>query len=180
MINSGHLFLFTWFIYTTKSIYKIMFWAANVVQSYVLHIHLELQQKDYLLFSPCRIKGLCFFAWDFSCMKQIMFLLGYHSWQSTGGWVWPTVHDKTTYFLWAGGFGNYLFGMSSKIASQAAEANDSDNIKDPSLGWMIGYMFIIGFLGLFSLVPLRKVSQHLSNQTLNSLQVLQVWMLGCR
>ncbi|CAL9753400.1 unnamed protein product [Musa acuminata subsp. burmannicoides] len=57
----------------------------------------------------------------------------------------------------AGGFGNYLFGMSSKIASQAADANDSDNIKDPSLGWMIGYMFIIGFLGLFSLVPLRKI-----------------------
>ncbi|CAL9782660.1 unnamed protein product [Musa acuminata subsp. burmannicoides] len=57
----------------------------------------------------------------------------------------------------SGGFGNYLFGMSSVIAKQATEANDSQNIKDPNLGWMIGFMFVVSFLGLFSLVPLRKI-----------------------
>ncbi|WOL16869.1 putative metal-nicotianamine transporter YSL12 [Canna indica] len=57
----------------------------------------------------------------------------------------------------SGGFGSYIFGMSSKIASQATEANDSKNIKDPKLEWMIGFMFVVSFLGLFSLVPLRKI-----------------------
>ncbi|URD83292.1 OPT oligopeptide transporter protein [Musa troglodytarum] len=57
----------------------------------------------------------------------------------------------------SGGFGSYLFGMSSKIADQTTEANDSRNIKDPKLGWMIGFMFVVSFLGLFSLVPLRKI-----------------------
>ncbi|KAG6515678.1 hypothetical protein ZIOFF_026107 [Zingiber officinale] len=57
----------------------------------------------------------------------------------------------------SGGFGNYLLGMSSKIAGQATEANDSQNIKDPKLGWMIAFMFVVSFVGLFSLVPLRKI-----------------------
>ncbi|WOL09784.1 putative metal-nicotianamine transporter YSL12 [Canna indica] len=56
----------------------------------------------------------------------------------------------------SGGFGTYLFGMSSSVSSQTTELNDADNIKDPKLGWMIGFMFIVSFLGLFSLVPLRK------------------------
>ncbi|AQK44936.1 Probable metal-nicotianamine transporter YSL11 [Zea mays] len=57
----------------------------------------------------------------------------------------------------SGGFGSYLFGMSRTIAIQATEANDAQNIKDPQLGWMIGFMFLVSFVGLFVLVPLRKV-----------------------
>ncbi|CAN6249427.1 unnamed protein product [Urochloa humidicola] len=57
----------------------------------------------------------------------------------------------------SGGFGSYLFGMSSTIAKQATEANDALNIKDPHLGWMIGFMFLVSFVGLFALVPLRKI-----------------------
>ncbi|RLM74097.1 putative metal-nicotianamine transporter YSL11 [Panicum miliaceum] len=57
----------------------------------------------------------------------------------------------------SGGFGSYLFGMSSTIAKQATEANDAQNIKDPHLGWMIGFMFLVSFVGLFALVPLRKI-----------------------
>ncbi|CAD5197013.1 unnamed protein product [Musa acuminata subsp. malaccensis] len=58
----------------------------------------------------------------------------------------------------SGGFGSYLFGMSSVIAKQATKLNDSrNNIKDPNLGWMIGFMFVVSFLGLFTLVPLRKI-----------------------
>ncbi|CAL9109050.1 unnamed protein product [Musa textilis] len=57
----------------------------------------------------------------------------------------------------SGGFGSYIFGMSSKIADQATEENNSQNIKDPKLGWMIGFMFVVSFIGLFSVVPLRKI-----------------------
>ncbi|KAJ4744701.1 YELLOW STRIPE like 3 [Rhynchospora pubera] len=57
----------------------------------------------------------------------------------------------------SGGFGSYLFAMSETVAQQSTEANDAQNIKDPKLGWMIGFLFVVSFLGLFSLVPLRKV-----------------------
>ncbi|KAF8048469.1 hypothetical protein N665_2502s0004 [Sinapis alba] len=57
----------------------------------------------------------------------------------------------------SGGFGSYLFGMSDVVAKQSAEANTPLNIKNPHLGWMIGFLFIVSFLGLFSVVPLRKI-----------------------
>nr|XP_010943908.1 probable metal-nicotianamine transporter YSL12 [Elaeis guineensis] len=57
----------------------------------------------------------------------------------------------------SGGFGSYLFGMSERIANQATEADNAQNVKDPGLGWMIGFLFVVSFLGLFSLVPLRKI-----------------------
>jgi len=47
--------------------------------------------------------------------------------------------------------------MSDKIARQATEAKDANNIKDPHLGWMIGFLFLVSFIGLLALVPLRKV-----------------------
>ncbi|KAG9137008.1 hypothetical protein Leryth_013850 [Lithospermum erythrorhizon] len=50
-----------------------------------------------------------------------------------------------------------MFGMSEVIARQSTSAKDSWNIKDPALGWMIGFLFIVSFLGLFSVVPLRKI-----------------------
>ncbi|CAD6262998.1 unnamed protein product [Miscanthus lutarioriparius] len=57
----------------------------------------------------------------------------------------------------SGGFGSYLFGMSETIASQAAEENNADNVKEPRLAWMIGFLFLVSFVGLLALVPLRKV-----------------------
>lgn len=47
--------------------------------------------------------------------------------------------------------------MGEVAAKQSTEANDAFNIKNPSLGWMIGFLFVVSFLGLFSVVPLRKV-----------------------
>jgi len=58
---------------------------------------------------------------------------------------------------YSGGFGNYLFGMSETIANQATEANDPQNVKNPHIGWMIGFLFLASFIGLFALVPLRKI-----------------------
>ncbi|XP_062153342.1 probable metal-nicotianamine transporter YSL7 isoform X3 [Alnus glutinosa] len=57
----------------------------------------------------------------------------------------------------SGGFGGHLFGMSRTVAKQSTVANNSQNIKDPSLGWMIGFLFVVSFLGLLSVVPLRKI-----------------------
>jgi hypothetical protein len=45
--------------------------------------------------------------------------------------------------------------MSGTVAKQSTE--DSDAFKNPSLSWMIGFLFVVSFLGLFSVVPLRKV-----------------------
>jgi hypothetical protein len=45
--------------------------------------------------------------------------------------------------------------MSETVAKQSTE--DSVAFKNPSLSWMIGILFVVSFLGLFSVVPLRKV-----------------------
>ncbi|EEF36487.1 probable metal-nicotianamine transporter YSL7 [Ricinus communis] len=63
----------------------------------------------------------------------------------------------TSGIAFSGGFGSYLFGMSEVVAKQSTEANTAGNIKNPSLGWMIGFLFVVSFLGLFSVVPLRKI-----------------------
>ncbi|MED6118686.1 putative metal-nicotianamine transporter ysl7 [Stylosanthes scabra] len=57
----------------------------------------------------------------------------------------------------SGGFGSYLFGMSSVIANQSPEGNTAADIKNPTLGWMIAFLFVVSFLGLFSVLPLRKI-----------------------
>ncbi|XP_043715770.1 probable metal-nicotianamine transporter YSL7 [Telopea speciosissima] len=57
----------------------------------------------------------------------------------------------------SGGFGSYLFAMSEAVAKQSKEANNAQNIKNLSLGWIIGFLFVVSFLGLFSVVPLRKI-----------------------
>ncbi|PIA35485.1 hypothetical protein AQUCO_03500089v1 [Aquilegia coerulea] len=57
----------------------------------------------------------------------------------------------------SGGFGSYLFGMSQTIAEQSNDDTGSHNVKTPELGWMIGFLFVVSFLGLFSVVPLRKI-----------------------
>ncbi|XP_042485810.1 probable metal-nicotianamine transporter YSL7 [Macadamia integrifolia] len=57
----------------------------------------------------------------------------------------------------SGGFGSYLYGMSETIAKQAIDFNNAQNIKNPQIGWMIGFLFVVSFIGLFSVVPLRKI-----------------------
>ncbi|PQQ02843.1 putative metal-nicotianamine transporter YSL7 [Prunus yedoensis var. nudiflora] len=56
----------------------------------------------------------------------------------------------------SGGFGSYLFGMSARIAQQSTDRSTSD-IKDPGVLWFIGFLLVVSFLGLFSVVPLRKI-----------------------
>ncbi|KAF3432288.1 hypothetical protein FNV43_RR27027 [Rhamnella rubrinervis] len=55
------------------------------------------------------------------------------------------------------GTASYLLGMSAKIAAQGDEGNTPINVKKLSIGWMICFLFAVSFVGLFSIVPLRKV-----------------------
>ncbi|KAK3142027.1 hypothetical protein QOZ80_4BG0341230 [Eleusine coracana subsp. coracana] len=57
----------------------------------------------------------------------------------------------------SGGFGHYILAMSERIAALSPEANNAENIKNPHLGWIIGFLFLVSFIGLFGLVPLRKM-----------------------
>jgi len=50
-----------------------------------------------------------------------------------------------------------LFGMTPTIAKQIPEAGTANDVKSLGLGWMIAFLFVVSFLGLFSVVPLRKV-----------------------
>ncbi|RDY10659.1 putative metal-nicotianamine transporter YSL7, partial [Mucuna pruriens] len=47
--------------------------------------------------------------------------------------------------------------MSPYIASQVDGGNTPINTKTLSLGWMFGFLFAVSFVGLFSIVPLRKL-----------------------
>nr|XP_027116931.1 probable metal-nicotianamine transporter YSL6 isoform X1 [Coffea arabica] len=60
----------------------------------------------------------------------------------------------------SGGFGTFLLAMDEKTYKLIGEdypGNRAEDVKNPGLLWMTGYLFIVSFLGLFSLVPLRKV-----------------------
>jgi hypothetical protein len=37
------------------------------------------------------------------------------------------------------------------------EWNSPRSVKDPGFGWMAGYLYLVCFVGLFVVVPLRKV-----------------------
>jgi hypothetical protein len=61
----------------------------------------------------------------------------------------------------AGGFGSYMLAMDQKtyeLIGTDYPGNRAEDVKNPSLSWMIGFMFVVSFLGLFSLVALRKVT----------------------
>jgi hypothetical protein len=60
-------------------------------------------------------------------------------------------------FFQLGGFGTYILGMSKKIAEDFDEAKTSINVEEPSLGRIIAFLFLVSFVGLFSIVPLRKI-----------------------
>ncbi|KAI3698637.1 hypothetical protein L2E82_42333 [Cichorium intybus] len=66
----------------------------------------------------------------------------------------------TSGIAFSGGFGSYLFGMSDTIAGRSSDATSPTramNVKNPSLGWMIAFLFVVSFIGLCSVVPLRKI-----------------------
>ncbi|XP_047311067.1 metal-nicotianamine transporter YSL3-like [Impatiens glandulifera] len=61
---------------------------------------------------------------------------------------------------YGGGFGSYLLGLNKKTYEQAGvdtEGNTPGSYKEPDLSWMIPFLFVVSFVGLLALVPLRKI-----------------------
>ncbi|XP_047950663.1 metal-nicotianamine transporter YSL3-like isoform X3 [Salvia hispanica] len=60
-----------------------------------------------------------------------------------------------------GGFGSYLLGMNRKTfelsGGTTTVGNTPNSIKEPGIGWMTGFLFLVCFIGLFVLIPLRKI-----------------------
>lgn len=59
-----------------------------------------------------------------------------------------------------GGFASYLLGLNRKtyeLSGVNNEGNSPSAVKEPGFGWMSGYLFLVCFVGLFVLVPLRKI-----------------------
>ncbi|KAE9619099.1 hypothetical protein Lal_00047937 [Lupinus albus] len=59
-----------------------------------------------------------------------------------------------------GGFASYLLGLNRKtyeLSGVGTEGNSSSAVKEPAFGWMVGFLFVVCFVGLFILIPLRKI-----------------------
>lgn len=59
-----------------------------------------------------------------------------------------------------GGFASYLLGLNRRtyeLSGVDAQGNSSKAVKEPGIGWMTGYLFVVCFVGLFVLIPLRKI-----------------------
>ncbi|KAK6155529.1 hypothetical protein DH2020_009777 [Rehmannia glutinosa] len=60
----------------------------------------------------------------------------------------------------AAGFGSFLLGLNKRTYEQAGvdtEGNSPGSYKEISLDWVIGFVFVVSFVGLLALVPLRKI-----------------------
>ncbi|KAL2631049.1 hypothetical protein R1flu_015735 [Riccia fluitans] len=60
----------------------------------------------------------------------------------------------------SGGFGSYLLGMSQfayEGVGVDTKGNTVQDIKNPSLSWIYPFIFTVSLLGIFVLVPLRKI-----------------------
>uniref|UniRef100_A0A803MDC4 Metal-nicotianamine transporter YSL7 n=1 Tax=Chenopodium quinoa TaxID=63459 RepID=A0A803MDC4_CHEQI len=80
----------------------------------------------------------------------------------------------------SGGAGSYVLGMSKRVAELGDKAFLLD-IKNPSLGWMTGFLFVVSFIGLFSVVPLRKEEGEDVRQILHFQLLLELLpMVLCR
>ncbi|XVE64613.1 hypothetical protein DITRI_Ditri07aG0114700 [Diplodiscus trichospermus] len=59
-----------------------------------------------------------------------------------------------------GGFASYLLGLNRKtyeLSGVGTEGNAANSVKEPGFGWMTGFLFVVCFVGLFVLIPLRKI-----------------------
>jgi len=60
--------------------------------------------------------------------------------------------------VWSGGFGSFLLGMDRKTADKTSTANvPGSNISEPTLGRTMAFFFLVSFVGLLVIVPMRKV-----------------------
>ncbi|XP_039134332.1 probable metal-nicotianamine transporter YSL8 [Dioscorea cayenensis subsp. rotundata] len=62
----------------------------------------------------------------------------------------------------SGGFGSYILAMSSQVANEIRDPAKENSTKDPSESWMIPFLFMVSFTGLFTISPIAKMTiiQH--------------------
>ncbi|KAL6629293.1 hypothetical protein ACP70R_029058 [Stipagrostis hirtigluma subsp. patula] len=68
----------------------------------------------------------------------------------------------------SGGFGSFMLSMSRRAAEQTKTGRGDINVSAPSLGQLIVFYFLISFVGLFAIVPMRKtmiIGQRLTYAT---------------
>ncbi|XP_062226299.1 probable metal-nicotianamine transporter YSL16 [Phragmites australis] len=59
-----------------------------------------------------------------------------------------------------GGFGSFLLGLNKKtyeLSGVNTPGNVPGSYKEPGIGWMTGFLLAVSFVGLLTLLPLRKV-----------------------
>ncbi|RCV05877.1 hypothetical protein SETIT_1G118000v2 [Setaria italica] len=56
----------------------------------------------------------------------------------------------------SGGFGSFMLAMSPREATETKAGPDEINVSSPNLGKLIVFYFLISFVGLFAIVPMRK------------------------
>ncbi|XP_066348665.1 probable metal-nicotianamine transporter YSL16 isoform X1 [Miscanthus floridulus] len=59
-----------------------------------------------------------------------------------------------------GGFGSFLLGLNKKtyeLSGVNTPGNVPGSYKEPAIGWMTGFLLAVSFVGLLTLLPLRKV-----------------------
>lgn len=70
----------------------------------------------------------------------------------------PSLIRESVFFV--GCSASYIFAMDRKtyeLMGPDYPGNRAEDVKDPSLGWMISFLFLIALVGPFSIVLLRKV-----------------------
>ncbi|KAL6903410.1 hypothetical protein ACP4OV_004223 [Aristida adscensionis] len=61
---------------------------------------------------------------------------------------------------YGGGFGSFLLGLNKKtyeLSGATTPGNVPGSTKEPGIGWMTGFLLTVSFVGLLTLLPLRKV-----------------------
>ncbi|KAJ1272076.1 hypothetical protein BS78_06G175200 [Paspalum vaginatum] len=61
---------------------------------------------------------------------------------------------------YGGGFGSFLLGLNKKtyeLSGASTPGNVPGSTKEPGIGWMTGFLLSVSFVGLLTLLPLRKV-----------------------
>uniref|UniRef100_A0A0D9YGT1 Uncharacterized protein n=1 Tax=Oryza glumipatula TaxID=40148 RepID=A0A0D9YGT1_9ORYZ len=58
---------------------------------------------------------------------------------------------------YSGGFGSYLLAMDRKTAEKTSTGDDSSaSVSEPEFGRMMAFFFLVSFVGLLAIVPMRK------------------------
>ena len=82
-----------------------------------------------------------------------------------------------------GGIDNYILAMDETSYNLIGSSKFGDRVQDvknPSLGWMMAFVFTVSFVGIFSLVPLRKVHDDVLMIPKAFVRHYRVVLLNCR